>query len=288
MNSILKKFKAVILLCRLDKPFLTIPFVIVIACISANANLNFKMIIWILLAVVSGLMIGNSVNGLTDRKIDKLNPRTAQRPLAADMLSVKEVIILITMLLFIMLFSVYMISPFYILLLPIPGTLIVFYSFSKRFTWTCHMILGVIEAAIPFSTWGILNSWTDPRAVLSGAVVFFWIVGFECIYSIQDIEYDKKTNMKSIPSEFGIKFSLQAAHICHVIMIILCCTLAYFCKTGLIFYIGIFIASVIILYEHIIVANDKKNASRSFNISEFVCLILMAASVLDFIVRRYI
>lgn len=288
MNNIAKKVKAAIVLCRLDAPFLELPIAVIIGFISANKNTDLTLIIWILLASACGLAIGNAINGYADRKIDRINPRTCNRPVASGQLDLKDVIIIISIFSLIMLFSIYMISPFYFLLLPIPGLLIVIYSFTKRFTWACHIILGITEAAGTYAAWGILNDWWDIRVIISGAIGFFWIVGFDLMYNAQDVEYDKMTNMNSIPARFGVRFSLMTSHLFHMIMVVLCCYLAYSCNNGVIFYIGMAIASAVIIYEHYIVSKDmKKNGVKLFGISQIITFIIMTGSILDFIVRSY-
>ena len=274
-------FIETIKLCRLNKPFLAIPFVVTVACILSRGIPDIEKLIWNLLAVVSGFMIGNIINGIADKKFDKINPRTMTRPLVVGTLSFRYCMALIALLLFVLIYSTYRLNFFYLFLLPIPVSLIFIYSFLKRYTWLCHICMGLLNAAVAFSSWGIFGRWTDFRGVLMGAIVFFWTLGFETIYSCQDVEYDRMCGLHSIPSRFGVDSAKLLSDAAHLIMVLLLILMAVISDVGYIIYCGIGIAVLIIAYQHIIMHRNYEKINIVLDINQIFSLTLMIFSLAD-------
>lgn len=280
--GLMDKAKAVIRLCRLNKPFLAIPFAVTAAFISNSKALNYVKLFWLICAVVFGFMAGNAFNGLTDLDIDIINPRTKDRPLVKGDLSIKNALIIMIVSTIMVIISTWFINPFYVLLLPIPMFFCFVYSISKRYTYLCHVILGITNAACPVGSWIVFNDWQDFRCILLGIVVFFWTIGFEIIYSSQDVLYDRIAGMKSIPVVFGISNAYKISTVCHIIMAIVFLFLMYICNVGLVFVTGFIISMVIIVKEHWLISNNKNyNAGKTFDLNQVFSLTIMFAAILD-------
>lgn len=281
----IKKFIAIIKLCRLNRPFLAIPFIFTIAFTSTQQRINKTYLVYILLAVLSGFMAGNIINGMADRDIDAGNLRTAQRPLVKKDISLKECFFLITILILTLFYATYMLNPFYLLLLPIPASLILVYSWLKRFTWLCHICLALINGAVPFATCGIYRGWRDFGCIVAGAVVFFWTIAFEVLYSCQDYEYDIVHGLHSIPTTFGITNAKKISSICYIIM----CVMLYFywhiSYGENIFRVGIFIGYLLIIIQQIIFKFRKENIKWVLEYSELFSLLIAISAVLDYYTR---
>ncbi len=276
-----KTFIETIKLCRLNKPLLAIPFVITVFCMLHKGLPDIEILIWNLLAVVSGFMIGNIINGLADRKFDEINPRTMERPLVIGTLSLRYCIVLIFVLLFILLYATYRLDLFYLFLLPVPASLILIYSFLKRYTWLCHICMGLINASVAFSSWGIFGKWTDFRAVLMGAVLFCWTLGFEIIYSCQDVEYDRICGLHSIPLKFGVDTAKLISDLSHLAMALLLILMGVLCNIGYIMWCGIGIAIVIIAYQHIIMYKAYNKINVVLDINQLFSITLMIFSLAE-------
>jgi 4-hydroxybenzoate polyprenyltransferase len=179
-----------------------------------------------------------------------------------------------------------LINPYYVLLLPIPIGISLVYSLAKRYTWICHILLAMTNASVPVASWIVFYDWKDWRGMILGASVFFWTLGFELIYSSQDVFYDIQMGMKSIPVVFGIKKTYQISIFCHVIMSVLLVLFSYIMNVGVIFWIGLFAGIMLIVKEHILISGNRvENAKYTFDLNQMFSCILMIFSMLDFLLQ---
>ncbi len=279
----MNKCLAIIKLCRLNKPFLAIPFAGTAAFLATEGVPDLLRLVLLLCAAVAGFMAGNAFNGITDRKLDASNPRTKNRPLVTGELSVKEAYLILVVCFIVVIVCTGFIDVFLILLLPIPLTLCLVYSLSKRYTWCCHFILATVNAVCPVGGWLVFGrDFFDVRAILCGGVVFCWTVGFELIYSSQDIKYDIEQKMHSIPSVFGIKKAYIISALSHGAMLGLFVALIVLADCGLVFTVISAAAYLIIIAEHIMVSKySMKNAALTFDMNQVYSLIIFGAAILD-------
>ena len=277
-----KKVWALIRLCRLNKPFLAIPFAGTAAYLASEGTPDLAKLVYLFCAAIAGFMAGNIFNGITDRKIDSVNPRTMDRPLVTGELTVKEASVALVVAVAIVITATVLINPVLILLLPIPLVLIFIYSLSKRYTWFCHFILATVNAVCPVAGWLIFGYWLDWRILIPGAIVFTWTVGFELIYSSQDIQYDIQEHTFSIPSVFGIKAAYIISAISHCITLILYVPLVIFTHCGAIFVILSAFSSLILVAEHIMVCKyNMNNAAKTFDMNQVYSLLIFLSAILD-------
>ena len=159
-------------------------------------------------------------NRLIDRKIDALNPRTAQRHLPQGIISPVAVWFMSVFSLAWLIYSAYMLNPLCVMLSPLVVVLLWGYSYCKRFTWLSHFVLGLVEAAAPIGGWiAVTGTWALPP-IYVGTAVFFWLAGFDIIYACQDYEFDRQQGLFSIPARFGLVKALWISAILHVLTII--------------------------------------------------------------------
>ncbi len=289
MKKYLNKIKLYTFLFRLNKPFLAIPFAVTTAFLVSDGLPDLLRLFGLMLAVFGGFMAGNAFNAITDRKIDKINPRTANRPFACGGLSLKEVIVALFVAIIIVVFGTIIIDWKYLFLLPIPLIFCLGYSISKRYTWLCHAILGITNAICPVASWGIFCKWIDWRLILMGAIVCFWTMGFELIYSSQDVKYDKACGMKSIPSVFGLQFAYRLSGVCHLLMYAMIFLLILVIDCGIIFILGVVIATPLLIYEHLLIKNNEiTKPELAFNLNQWYSLIVMFFTMMDNFYRSYI
>lgn len=282
LYKVWKKIKLYIFLFRINKPFLAIPFTVTVAFLVSKNYPDFVKLGWLLIAVFAGFMAGNAFNAITDKAIDESNPRTMNRPLASNQLTLREVLTAMFSALSVVLIATFMLNRVYLFFLPIPIILCLGYSLSKRYTWLCHCILGITNATCPVASYGIFSGWFDWKIILIGAIVCFWTMGFELIYSMQDIEYDRKNGMYSIPSVFGIKIAHNISILCHIIMTILVMILIYFLNLSAVFCVGVFIGVLILFFEHSLVKKDTvKNPELAFNLNQIFSIQLMLFAILE-------
>lgn len=278
----MKKMYAIIKLCRMNKPQLIIPFAVTAAFLASDDIPDLRLLFWIVVAATFGLMAGNAFNGLTDIKLDKINPRSFDRPLVEGSLSIAEAVAVVAVSVLVTVFSTAMVDPFYLLLLPIPVVLSFAYSFTKRFTFLCHVFLAAVFAAVPIASWALFSSWTDPRGLILAAITFFWTIGYEMFYSSQDVEYDRQMNMKSIPSVFGVRFALGLAAVCYGVMVPLFVLVFAVTNAGVVFLAGCGASMLLMPLQFILIKKGGfEKLGVSFDLNRFFSILIMLVTVLD-------
>ena len=286
ISRFFKKLYAIIKLCRMNKPQLIIPFGVVAAFLASEGIPQIGRLLWLVAASTFGLMAGNAFNGLTDIKLDKINPRSFDRPLVEGSLKVWEAVTVVAVCVAVTVFSTAMISPFYLLLLPIPVALSFAYSFTKRFTFLCHMFLGGVFAAVPVAGWALFSSWTDWRALILAGITFVWTVGYEMIYSSQDVEYDRQMNMKSVPSVFGVKFALALCKVCYALMVPGFALLVFVTDVGPVFVAGTAVSLLMLPLQFVIIKRyGMEKAGVSFDLNRFFAILIMLVTIGDKLVN---
>lgn len=218
----------------------------------------------IILCMVFARSAAMAFNRIADRRLDAMNPRTANRHLPAGTLSLRSVV------LFTLVCSVAFIAstglflqrepanpwPLY---LAMPILLFLFaYSFTKRFTIMAHFWLGASLMMAPLGAWIAIRGLIDLKTPLViGSAVLFWVAGFDILYACQDAEFDKKAKLTSVPARFGVRASLRVAAACHVIMIAMLLLLAFVNPhLGTIYLCGLCAIALLLVYEHSLVKPD--------------------------------
>jgi 4-hydroxybenzoate polyprenyltransferase len=183
----------------------SLPFAVAAVLLETAGNPPLEKLIWIVIAAVGARNAANALNRLIDLKIDAKNPRTALRPSVTGEASFKALLWLSFAGLALLVLGASMLNPLCVALLPLAGLLVFGYSYTKRFTWLCHYWLGAACSAATMGAFlGISGSFHFRYFPLVGGVAL-WVAGFDIIYAIQDIEFDRKEGLFSVPAAFGEK-----------------------------------------------------------------------------------
>jgi 4-hydroxybenzoate polyprenyltransferase len=253
-----------------------LPFAYFGAFLSQMRVPKFMTLFWITLAMVGARSFAMAVNRLIDMKIDRRNPRTAERALPKGLLSVSNVILFSIISLAIFLLAVYNLSPICRYLWPIVVIPFVVYPYTKRFTWLSHFILGLCLGLAPVGAWLAVTNSISLEPFLIGSAVLLWVAGFDILYAIQDIDFDRQHKLYSIPARFGIRTSLNLTKLLHITSIILFSWLGILLNLGVFYFIGIFITAILLAYENsIIKPYDLSKLDMAFFTMNGVISILM-------------
>lgn len=217
----------------------------------ATPNPDPARLICVLSAVYCARSAGCLFNNIVDRKYDIKNSRTKDRPLADGSLRVRDAVIAIIILAIITVICAWMLSPIYVLLLPVAVVPAFFYSFTKRFTWLCHGVLGVVCAAAPVGSWIVFCDKLDFRLVLLGGMVALWTAGYDILYSSQDTAFDKEEGLYSIPAKLGLRAAMWISVMLHALTILAFFAWGICLKFGLWYYIGAALSSLTLVWEHL-------------------------------------
>ncbi|OZM57506.1 4-hydroxybenzoate octaprenyltransferase [Lottiidibacillus patelloidae] len=221
--------------------------------------------VWITLAMVGARTAAMSLNRLIDANIDRANPRTETRAIPAGLLSKVEVLVFTALSFLLLFYSAYQLNELAMYLLPIAVFFLVIYSYTKRFTWLCHVVLGITIGLAPLGGWvGATGTLTIDAFLLFLGVVF-WIAGFDIIYATQDADYDREVKLFSIPSRFGIAKSLMIARAFHIVAFLFFASLIFTTSLGYIYAFGVLVSGLIMTYEHSLVsAKDLSKLNVAF------------------------
>lgn len=243
---------------------------------------------WILMALFGARNGANAFNRIADRTIDKKNGRTMDRHLATGEVKIYEAYGVMVFCFILMAVAAYMLNTLCLILLPFAIAIFVIYSYSKRFTWLCHFILGTACGGAPVGAWIAVTGEISVIPLIVGAVVCFWVAGFDIIYATQDIEFDRREGLYSIPAKFGLKKALWIARSSHVLCLICLLTIYLLMPRGLFFLVGIIVIAVLIFMEHYNVVPENKNRMifASYHMNQVVSVTFFIFTMLDFWIGR--
>lgn len=222
----------------------------------------------LLLVVLCMVFARNSAmafNRYLDRNFDARNPRTAIREIPAGIISGKSVLLFTAVNCLLFIITTGFINPLCLLLSPIALFVILFYSYTKRFTTLCHLVLGLGLSLAPVGAWLAVTGIFSVLPVLFSGVVMFWVAGFDVIYALQDEEFDREYDLFSIPSGFGKKKALGISSALHVFSGIFLLLAGLYGHFGGWFWIGALLFLGMLFYQHRLVKpNDLSRVNLAF------------------------
>ncbi len=263
-----------------------LPFAFTSALLAAGGIPSWSKILWITLAMVSGRSAAMGLNRVIDRKVDALNPRTFQREIPAGTIKIAEAVIFILVSTLIFLYAAYSLNPLCLKLSPLALAVFVLYPYTKRFTWLSHVVLGIAIAGAPVGAWIALRGTVDMEIIPLALSVVFWLAGFDVLYALQDLDFDKKSGLRSIPQRFGIRRSLFLARTFHILTWILLLVTAVIFDLGIVFHSGLIVVGMLLVYEHRLVKEDDLSRLNMafFNMNGYISLTVFIFTLLDFII----
>lgn len=283
---VLKKLKSYGELVMFSHTLFSLPFALIAMIWAADGLPTAATIFWILIALAGARNGANALNRIVDKDIDKKNPRTANRHMPKGLVKDYEALGIVLFCFSIFIIAAYKLNTLCFILSPVALFLFIIYSYTKRFTWACHIILGITCAGAPVGAWLAVTGKFAITPIILGTIVTLWVAGFDIIYATQDIEFDRKTGLFSIPAKFGLKGSLYISSLFHFTTILLLISLYFIMHRGWIYLLGIFISAILLTLEHYIVSpsNTKKMKIASYNINQIVSVSIFIFTVLDFFI----
>ncbi|XID94265.1 UbiA-like polyprenyltransferase [Paenibacillaceae bacterium WGS1546] len=243
---------------------------------------------WILLAMVGARTAAMGLNRLIDRAIDARNPRTANRAIPAGLLRSKDVIAYVIVSFVLLFWAAAQLNSLAVKLLPLAVFFLVFYSYTKRFTWACHLILGLTIGLAPLGGWVAVTGGMTWTAIILYLTVALWTAGFDIIYACQDVEFDRKDGLHSIPAAFGIARGLGIARTLHALTAAGFALLLVLTDLSWWYFAGTVVAAAILLYEHRLVKpNDLSKLNAAFfTMNGVLSAVIFFFTFIDLVVVR--
>ncbi|MFN3739614.1 MAG: UbiA-like polyprenyltransferase [Thermodesulfovibrionales bacterium] len=262
-----------------------LPFALTSAFIASKGFPELERFFWIIVAMVSARTAAMGLNRIIDRHIDKLNPRTSMREIPSGKVSLIEAILFVSVAIVIFIYSSWRLNPLCFKLSFVALGAIFLYSYTKRFTSLSHLFLGITISAAPIGAWIAIIGTFDLRIISLGLSVAFWIAGFDILYALQDIDFDRRYGLYSVPARFGVKRAIGISRLFHVISWSLLFMTGILFKLNIWFFVGVFLAGVILFYEHRLVKPDdlRRLNIAFFNMNGYLSIVVFLFTLLSYL-----
>ncbi len=267
-------------------PFALIGFVLGVANLKSSntgvpTNELILLFFLVLVCMVSARSAAMGFNRYLDRHFDQLNPRTAIREIPAGIIKAEKALGFVVVNSFIFIVTTYFINPICFYLSPVALFVILFYSYTKRFTYLCHLVLGIGLSLAPIGAYLAVTGVFDLLPLLFSFAVVFWVSGFDIIYALQDAEFDKTQSLYSMPSHWGGEQALRMARFFHlmsasfVVAAYVVGNFHWIYLLGLIVFIG-----MLIYQQSIVKANDLSRVNLAFMTANGIASIVFSIFVI--------
>jgi 4-hydroxybenzoate polyprenyltransferase len=279
-------------LVKFSHTIFAMPFAIlgyVLGTQSSNANFSIQQLALVILCMVTARNAAMAFNRYIDSKYDKLNERTSVREIPSGLINEKSAIIFIIFNSLLFIVATYFINTLCFYLSPIALGVILGYSLTKRFTFLCHLILGIGLGLAPVGAYLAVTEYFSIIPIFLGFAVLFWVAGFDIVYALQDEEFDNKVGLFSIPAYFGKQRALTISRILHTICALLIGFSIYsmqieYPELGILSWIAGVLFACFLIYQHTLVRpNDLSKVNLAFFTSNGAAsLIFCSLIILDF------
>lgn len=252
-------------LVKIEHTVFALPFAYVGGFLAVDGSPSAHDLVWITLAMVGARSLAMAINRLIDAGIDARNPRTAGREIPSGALSVAQVVAFCAASLALFLVAVYQLDPLVHWLWPIPVVAFVVYPYLKRFTWLCHLWLGVVDGLAPVGAWAAITGHMPWQAWALGAAVALWIAGFDLFYALFDLEVDRAQGLHSWATRFGVVGCFRGARAFHLLTVAALAAAGLGLDVGVLYWVGVGVVAALLGYEHALVRpGDLRRLDMAF------------------------
>lgn len=272
---------------KLPHTVFALPFALVgVTFATRAAPLTAAIVGWVVLAFTSARWVAMAVNRIVDREFDARNPRTAQREIPRGAIGVREAWATVAVAAALFVLAAAMLNPLCLALAPVALAWVCFYSFTKRFTRYAHLVLGLGLAIAPVGGYlAVTGAWSEPWwALLAVTVaVMSWSGGFDVLYALPDVEFDRSQGLHSIPAALGVPRAIAVARALHVVTVVALAATVMAFGGGALAWVGVGVAAALLAYEHSLVSGDdlSKLDAAFFTMNGVISLAFFACVLAD-------
>lgn len=269
---------------KIEHTVFALPFALSGFILASGSRIALAKLCWAIIAFLAARSSAMSLNRAIDAKIDALNPRTLTRAIPQGQIKVSNALKFAFLAFLLMVYAAYNLNWTCVMLSPIAIIWLSLYSYTKRFTYLCHFVLGLSLGGAALGGYvAVSNSLTNLTPWCLALAVSLWVSGFDILYALQDYEFDRQHKIYSLPARFGVERALLVAKIAHVFTIICLILTGIFAQIHFLYYIGIGIVALMLIYEHSLVKpHDLSKINQAFfNINGFVSIICFTCILLD-------
>jgi 4-hydroxybenzoate polyprenyltransferase len=262
---------------RFEHSVFALPFTFIGALLAAQGWPTWQQVFWIVVAMVGGRSAAMAFNRIADLRYDRENPRTAGRELPTGQLSVGFTWAFTIISAALLVVAAWQLNPLAFKLSPLALAILLLYSYTKRFTVLTHWVLGFCLGMAPAAAWIAVRGRLDWEILPLTFAVMFWVAGFDIIYACQDVEFDRRSGLFSLPARMGIGGALTVARLLHLLMLGLLVWLALLTGLGWLAYTGLIAVAALLTFEHSLVkADDLSRVNAAFfTVNGYISLLLL-------------
>jgi 4-hydroxybenzoate polyprenyltransferase len=282
-SGIFTRIRIFLEMIKFSHTVFALPFALTGALLAARGVPSFHQLFWITMAMVGARTAAMGLNRLIDAEIDARNSRTSGRALPAGLLGKGTVAVCVAGAVLLLLFAASRLNPLCLRLAPVALFFLVLYSYCKRFTALAHLVLGLCLGAAPVGAWIAIRGSVDLPVILLGLAVLFWVAGFDILYALQDLEFDRQAGLHSIPVRLGVTGSLWLARFFSLVMVVLLMAVYALLPVGGFFLAGILLATLLLVYEHwLLRSGDLGRLDMAFfTMNGYISIIIFIATAID-------
>jgi 4-hydroxybenzoate polyprenyltransferase len=285
---VLHNLRVTLEMIKWEHSIFALPFALCGAMLAAGGFPTVHQLAWIIVAMIAARSAAMAFNRWADASIDAANPRTSARALPAGHLTPAFVVMFVVVSSALFILAASQLNRMALWLSPVALAVLLFYSYTKRFTRWSHLVLGFALGIAPAAAWIAVRGSLDPRILLLTAAVTFWVGGFDVLYACQDFDFDRQTGLHSIPRNLGIRRALWVARAFHVIMLGLLVALLWSFGLGKVAVAGVAVVAALLAYEHSLVSADdlsKLNAAF-FTLNGVISVLFFVFVAGDLLLRK--
>ncbi len=285
MEMFLNKAILYLRMIKISHSVFALPFAFTGAILAASGIPSLKQLFWILVAMVGARSGAMGLNRIIDRDIDKLNPRTKDREIPSGKIKLFDAALFTFISFAIFVFSAYQLNPLCLMLTPLAIAILFLYSYTKHFTWMSHFFLGLAISGAPLGAWIAVKGTFDLEIIPLCIGVIFWLAGFDVLYALQDIDFDKKHGLYSIPQRFGKEKSLIFSRLFHAVTMIMLIVTGFIFGLSFAYWIGIMLVMGLLIYEHSLIKHGdlSKLNMAFFNMNGYISITVFLFTLISFL-----
>ena len=266
---------------KVEHTVFALPFAYVAMVLAAGGWPGWHIAVWVTLALLGARTTAMALNRLIDRAIDAHNPRTASRHLPSGLLGSWDMALGALAGVALLLVAAWQLNPLCLKLAPLALIFLAGYPYTKRVTLASHWILGFTDGIAAAGGWIAVRGRFDAPAILLWFAVTVWIAGFDLIYACQDVDFDRREGLHSVPARYGTAVALRLAQVCHVLTVLALAAVPLFVPLAWPYWVGLAAVTVLFVYEHSLVspADLSRAGVAFFNVNGYISLIVLASTV---------
>jgi 4-hydroxybenzoate polyprenyltransferase len=267
---------------KFEHTLFALPFAYLGMILASRGWPGWPIVIWTTLAMAGARTGAMAANRLIDAGLDARNPRTATRAIPQGLMSRPEMLGLATGGFALLHIAAWQLNGLALALAPVAMLAVTLYSYTKRFTWGSHWILGLVDGIAPVGGWIAVTGTFSLEAIVLALAVMFWIGGFDVLYGLQDVDFDRQHGLHSIPARFGVRKALWTTRASHAATIVMLLALGNVSNLGWPYWVGVGLIGCLLTYENLLLKpHDLSRLNIAFfNINGYIAIVALVSTIM--------